>query len=196
MRIVGGNLRGKKLLLPEDKRIRPTSDRTREALFNILGHDGDMRSEHGPLPTEARTLDLFAGTGALGLEALSRGAGHVTFIDNHPDSLKLIGANIRHMNLSRRADILRQDVASLGNTNAPYDLVLMDPPYGADLAMPCILALKEGNWLKPSAIIVIELGVKDMFELPHGFDLLKDRTYGAARLIFLRITPDQYGGTS
>ncbi|WP_340150767.1 16S rRNA (guanine(966)-N(2))-methyltransferase RsmD [uncultured Sneathiella sp.] len=196
MRIVGGNLRGKKLLLPEDKRIRPTSDRTREALFNILGHDRDMRGESGPLPARARALDLFAGTGALGLEALSRGAAHVTFMDNHPDSLKLIGANIRHMNLSRQADILRRDVASPGIASEPYDLVLMDPPYGADLALPSIQALKMGGWLRPGSIIVIELGAKEEFALPNGFDLLKDRTYGAARLIFLRTTADQCGGTS
>src|SRR5690606_34113286 len=98
MRIVGGRYRGRKLLLPEDKRIRPTADRTREALFNILAHDRDMQSEHGQLPRDARVLDVFAGTGALGLEALSRGAGHATFMDNHPGSLKIIRANIQAMN--------------------------------------------------------------------------------------------------
>ncbi|MEX1035450.1 MAG: 16S rRNA (guanine(966)-N(2))-methyltransferase RsmD [Sneathiella sp.] len=196
MRIVGGEFRGKKLLLPEDKRVRPTSDRTREALFNILGHDRDMRSEHGPLPVGARVLDLFAGTGALGLEALSRGAAHVSFLDNHPDSVKLIEANVRNMNLSRCADILRRDASAPGNAGEPYDLILMDPPYGTDLALPSLLALKEGNWLNPGAIVVIELGVKDSMNLPDSFQLLKDRTYGAARLMFLRIAPNQYGGTS
>ncbi len=155
-----------------------------------------MRGESGPLPGGARTLDLFAGTGALGLEALSRGAAHVTFMDNHPDSLKLIGANIWHMSLSRQADILRRDAASPGIAGEPYDLVLMDPPYGADLILPSIRALIMGGWLKPGTIIVIELGAKDEFLLPNGFDLLKDRSYGAARLIFLRTTADQYVGTS
>ncbi|MBL4905837.1 MAG: RsmD family RNA methyltransferase, partial [Sneathiella sp.] len=90
MRIVGGEFRGKLLALPADDRIRPTADRTREALFNILAHGSRYRTDHGPLPIGARVLDIFSGTGALGIEALSRGASHVTFMDNHRDSLKLI----------------------------------------------------------------------------------------------------------
>ena len=186
MRIVGGAFRGKKLLLPDDKRVRPTSDRTREALFNILGHDSEMRTEHGALPIKARVLDIFAGTGALGLEALSRGAEHATFLDNHAASLKLVAANVRHLGVSRQADILSRDGTNPGRAGAPYDLVLMDPPYQEGLALPCLEGLEVGGWLKPGTIIVIELATKEPFEAPDGFDLMKERTYGAARLIFLR----------
>ncbi len=196
MRIVGGRYRGRKLLLPEDKRIRPTADRTREALFNILAHDRDMQSEHGQLPRDARVLDVFAGTGALGLEALSRGAGHVTFMDNHPGSLKIIRANIQAMNFLRESDTLNRDAQRPGKTAEAYDLVLMDPPYGEDIAGAALFALRDNGWLKPRAIVVVELPKNATFPAPDGFEILKDRHYGAARLIFLRHAPDQCDGTS
>ncbi|MAL78655.1 MAG: 16S rRNA (guanine(966)-N(2))-methyltransferase RsmD [Sneathiella sp.] len=196
MRIVGGSKRGKKLLLPQDKRIRPTADRTREALFNILAHDSDMRSDHGPLPQGARVLDVYAGTGALGLEALSRGAAHVTFMDNHPDSLNIIRANIREMGFLRSSDVLNRTALTPGKPGGPYDLVLMDPPYGEGLALPTLQALQENGWLGQRTVIVMELAKKSAFEAPARFDILKDRHYGAARLIFLRQVPDQYDDTS
>jgi 16S rRNA (guanine966-N2)-methyltransferase len=185
MRIVGGEFRGKKLILPEDTRVRPTSDRTREALFNILAHDGQFRTEYGQLPLKARVLDVFAGTGALGLEALSRGAIHATFLDNHAASLKLIAANAQHMGVSRYIDILGRDGANPGQAGEPYDLVLMDPPYQEGLALPCINGLTHGNWLKPGTVIVVELSAKEAFTAPDGVGMVKERKYGAARLIFL-----------
>lgn len=196
MRIVGGEFRGKKLLVPEDNRIRPTADRTREALFNILAHDGDMRGAAGALPRNARVLDIFAGTGALGLEALSRGAAHVTFLENHPDSLKIIQGNLQALGLVRRADILRRDAVNPGKPGAPYDLILMDPPYAQGMVRPCLDALLANGWLAPTAIIVIELSKKEELALPQNLAVIKDRTYGAARLVFVRNEPDQYGGIS
>ncbi|MZR29258.1 16S rRNA (guanine(966)-N(2))-methyltransferase RsmD [Sneathiella litorea] len=196
MRIVGGEFRGKKLLLPADNRVRPTSDRAREALFNILGHDNGMRGQHGPLPRGATVLDAFAGSGALGLEALSRGAAHVTFIDNHADSLKLIEQNVKNMGVQAQCDILRRDALNPGKPGKPCDLVLMDPPYEAGLAGPALSALAKNGWLAPAAVIVIELSTKEKLAIPEGFETLKDRKYGAARLIFLRVDQDQCGGTS
>ncbi|WP_373084623.1 16S rRNA (guanine(966)-N(2))-methyltransferase RsmD [Sneathiella sp.] len=187
MRIVGGKFRGKKLLLPVDKRIRPTSDRTREALFNILAHDGGMRSEFGALPHNARVLDVFAGTGALGLEALSREAKHVTFIDNHPQSLKLIKENVQNISATGAADMLNRDGAKPGIAGEPYDLILLDPPYQGGLVTPCIKGLLAGNWLKPAAVMVVELAAKEAFTAPDTLDLLKERTYGAARLLFFKL---------
>jgi len=187
MRIVGGEFRGKKLALPTDQRIRPTSDRTREALFNILGHDSDCRTDNGPLPLGARVLDIFAGTGALGLEALSRGASHVTFMDNHPDSQKLLRENIRHFNAGRSADILQRDGSNPGQPGTPYDLVLMDPPYNQNLAEPCVQSLLANNWFQDDAVLVIELAAKEAYTPPAEFTLLKDRKYGAARLLFLKL---------
>ena len=196
MRIVGGSFRGKKLLFPEDKRVRPTSDRAREALFNILSHDSEMRQEQGPLPLNSRVLDVFSGTGALGLEALSRGAAHVTFVDNHPDSLKLIEGNVKNMGARQNSDILRRDALNIGRPGAAYDLVLMDPPYKAGLTFPTLISLAEGGWLKPDTVIVIELAAKEKASLPSKFQMLKERTYGAAKLIFLRAEPGQYDDTS
>ncbi|USG62136.1 16S rRNA (guanine(966)-N(2))-methyltransferase RsmD [Sneathiella marina] len=188
MRIVGGEFRGKKLILPTDQRIRPTSDRTREALFNILGHDSNCRTDSGPLPLGVRVLDIFAGTGALGLEALSRGASHVTFVDNHPDSQKLLRENVRHFNVGRSADILQRDGTDPGQPGTPYDLVLMDPPYNQNLAGPCVRSLLTNNWLQDGAVLAIELAAKEKYTPPDEFSVLKDRKYGAARLIFLKLT--------
>ncbi len=196
MRVVGGAFRGKKLRLPEDNRIRPTAERTREALFNILAHDSEMRRADGALPLNARVLDIFAGTGALGLEALSRGAGHVTFLDNHPGSLKLIEGNIKDMGQTRRTDILRRDALHPGKPGAPYDLILMDPPYAQELAHPCMEALISGGWLTTGTIVVIELSKKEKLTLPPSLAMLKDRTYGAARLIFAKNLPGRYDDTS
>jgi 16S rRNA (guanine966-N2)-methyltransferase len=187
MRIVGGEFRGKKLILPNDKRIRPTSDRTREALFNILGHDTDCRTVNGPLPLGARVLDIFAGTGALGLEALSRGAEHVTFMDNHPDSQKLLRENVRQFDALRSTDILQRDGGNPGQPGAPYDLVFLDPPYKQNLAEPCVRSLLTNNWLREGAIVVIELAAKESYAPPPEFSLLKDRKYGAARLLFTKL---------
>ncbi|PHQ70843.1 MAG: 16S rRNA (guanine(966)-N(2))-methyltransferase RsmD [Sneathiella sp.] len=186
MRIVGGEFRGKKLILPDDTRIRPTSDRTREALFNILGHDSHFRTPQGALPLGARVLDIFAGTGALGLEALSRGAAHVTFIDNHPDSLKLIRENVSAIGAARQADVLSRNGSNPGRAGATYDLILMDPPYNEGLAPQCISALKAGGWMSSSTVIVIELAAKETFDLPPDMVTIKERKYGAARLIFLK----------
>lgn len=196
MRIVGGTFRGKKLLLPTDKHVRPTSDRAREALFNILGHDREMRREQGPLPRDAIVLDMFAGTGALGLEALSRGATHVTFIDNRAESLKLVEQNVNNLGARSSTDILRRDAVNPGKPGQPYDLVLMDPPYGEDLAGPALSALAKNGWLKPEAVIMIEVAAKESLNPPTEFKVIKERTYGAAKLIFLRLDPDQCDDTS
>ncbi len=188
MRIVGGDFRGKKLSLPEDNRIRPTADRTREALFNILGHGGDYRTEKGPLPLGARILDVFAGTGALGLEALSRGAAHVTFMDNHPDSLRLIKTNVQVLQGQGKADILNRSGIHPGRASRACDLILMDPPYKKGLESPSLLALAENGWMQPGSIAVIEMASKEVLDPPDGFDLLDNRKYGAARLIILKKT--------
>ena len=187
MRIVGGDARGKKLALPEDKRIRPTADRTREALFNILGHSDVYRTENGPLPRGARVLDAFCGTGALGLEALSRGAGDVIFMDNHHGSLKLTKQNINALDARRQTTVLNKDATNCGRGGPPADLLLMDPPYNLDLAAPALQNLLDTNWLKAGSIAVVELAAKEDFEAPAAFEILDERKYGSARLIFLKV---------
>lgn len=184
MRIVGGTHRGRKLAAPEGREVRPTSDRARESVFNILEHrlEGGLRGR--------TVLDAFAGTGGYGLEALSRGAAHVTFIDNAPASLAAIRANIRALGVERTATVLNQDATRPAPpppaAGAPCSVAFVDPPYLQDLAAPALAALAQRGWLAPDALAVVEVGKKEPFPAPPGFDLLDERVYGAARIVFLR----------
>jgi len=188
MRIVGGEFRGKKLHLPEDNRVRPTADRTREALFNILAHGSDYRTDEGPLPLQAEVLDVFAGTGALGIEALSRGAAHVIFMDNHAGSLKLVRQNVTAIQAQKKSTLLNRDGTKPGKAGHPVDLVLMDPPYSEGLEQQSLVSLRDGGWLREGTIIVVEQAVKEKLEIPNGFEELDNRKYGAARLVILKNT--------
>ena len=210
MRIVAGRHRGRRLEAPAGMAVRPTADRTREALFNILtqgklpwrgpvgrqgvggqgvaeqgaeGHDSERRGN--PL-AGARALDAFAGTGALGLEALSRGAAFVTFMENQAAALAACRNNIALLEETARSQALRCDVLRPPPAPAPCDLVLMDPPYNQGLAAPALAALEAAGWLAPGALAVVELMAKEPLALPEGFEALDERKYGKARLVFLR----------
>ncbi len=185
MRIVGGRFKGRRLESPADRRIRPTSDRAREALFNLLGH-GPYGGPAGPMPIGRDVLDVFAGSGALGLEALSRGARHISFIENAPDALRLLKQNSDGMATEDDIAVVRRDATRPGPAPRAHDLVLMDPPYHSGLAYPALAALVSEGWLSEDGIIAIELAKDEAFETPSGFDLLEDRRYGAARLVILR----------
>lgn len=186
MRIVGGSLRGLKLAEVEGGGIRPTSDRTREALFNILAHNAEFATDAGPAPAGIDVLDVFAGTGALGLEALSRGAASVAFIENAPAARKVLEANIARARGAMAARVLNADATDPGRARGDFDLVLMDPPYGKGLAEQALAALGRGGWLADGALIVMETDRRDSLDLPDGFELLEERTYGRARLHFIR----------
>ncbi len=202
MRIVGGRHRGRRLEAPGGMALRPTADRTREALFNILcqgkldwrptgetGGGGEMPAHNLPAGNPlagARVLDAFAGTGALGLEALSRGAVFVTFMENQAPALNACQLNIEALGEAARAELLRGDVLRPPHPKAPCDLVLMDPPYNQDLAPPALAALQAAGWLAPGALATIELMAKEPFTPPTGFETLDERKYGKARLVFLR----------
>jgi 16S rRNA (guanine966-N2)-methyltransferase len=181
MRIVAGRHRGRRLAAPEGLAVRPTGDRTREALFNILGQG------HKGLPAlaGARVLDAFAGTGALGLEALSRGAAEVSFIENQPAAIATLERNIRSLEEEERTEVLRADALRAPRTSYAADIVLMDPPYGQGLAEPAIGALAGAGWIGPATLIVVELMAKEPFEPPAGFTVRDQRKYGKARLVFL-----------
>lgn len=181
MRIVGGKHKGRTLVAPDGKVARPTADRAREALFNILAHSDLVDLEN------ARVIDCFAGAGGLGLEALSRGASQVTFVENHPQSLKAIRDNLAA--LKENADIIRADATRLPKATAPCTLALADPPYHSDLAGPCLIALAAQGWLAPAALVVVEVAAKEVFIPPSGFSTHDERIYGAARLIFLTYHP-------
>ncbi len=210
MRIVAGRHRGRRLEAPAGMAVRPTADRTREALFNILtqgklpwrapvggqgaggqgavgqGTDGQGAEPRAKALAGARALDAFAGTGALGLEALSRGAAFVTFMENQAAALAACRNNIDLLEETARAQALRCDVLRPPPAPAPCDLVLMDPPYNQGLAAPALAALEASGWLAPGALAVVELMAKEPFAPPEGFEALDERKYGKARLVFLR----------
>lgn len=178
MRVVGGSLKRRALAAPEGLDVRPTSDRAREALFNILDH-----REGRPL-RGARVLDVFAGSGALGIEALSRGAAHCTFIETLPQALAAIRLNLGKLGIAAQATVIARDAAHPGKSDAePASLVLLDPPYRSGLAGPALMALLDGGWISPGALISIEVAAKEDFEAPGGFDVLDERRYGAARVV-------------
>lgn len=183
MRIVAGKHRGRRIAAPPGKAVRPTSERAREALFNILAHG---RFASAPAFEDARVLDVFAGTGAFGLEALSRGACFATFIENDRDARETLAANIKTLGEGARTRLLVADATTPPRADGPYDLVFLDPPYRSGLAAPALEALSRIGWLGPEALVIVELAAREDFEAPAGFDLLEERRYGAGRLVFLR----------
>lgn len=179
MRIVAGRLKGRGLLGPKTMAIRPTSDRLRETLFNILAH------AHGDPVAGARVLDLFAGTGALGLEALSRGASHALFVDEAAEARALIRANVEALGLTGVTRLFRRDATRLGPIGPmpPFTLMFCDPPYGRGLAERALRAAGEGGWLAPGAIVVVEEAAEAELALPQGFTLLERRAQGDSQLV-------------
>ena len=181
MRIVGGRHKGRRLTAPEGLAVRPTSDRTREALFNIL-EGGRM----GASLEGARVLDAFAGTGALGLEALSRGAREVVFMESLAAARAALGRNIEALDEEDRTEVLGADVLRPPAAGSPAAIVLMDPPYGQGMAGPAIEALRTSRWIGGDSLVVVELLAGEAFEAPADMAIVDQRKYGKARLVFLR----------
>lgn len=186
MRIISGKHRGRALRVPRGSDIRPTADRVREAMFNILEHGVDWEGIDG-----ARVIDAFAGTGACGLEALSRGAALGVFIDNDAGALAAIRRNAATMGEANTITLLQLDATRLPSppmaAGAPCAAAFIDPPYGSGLAVPALQGLASKRWLGPGAIAVVEVGAREPLFVPPGFTVLDERTYGAAKLIFLRL---------
>jgi len=182
MRIVGGRLGGRTLAAPKSQNVRPTSDRLREALFNILTHGYD-----DPI-TGARVLDLFAGTGALGLEAISRGAAFALLIDDGAEARALIRQNVEALGLGGVTRIFRRDATKLGavHPNEPFGLVFLDPPYRKGLAEKSLASLRDGGWLAPGALVIVEEATDAAFAAPHGYAEIERRRYDDTEFIFLR----------
>ncbi|HEX9905855.1 MAG TPA: 16S rRNA (guanine(966)-N(2))-methyltransferase RsmD [Propylenella sp.] len=182
MRVVGGRLRGRALAGPRSRAIRPTGDRLRESLFNILFHAYGL-----PRP-DTRVLDLFAGTGALGLEAISRGAAQALFVETGVEGRGLIRTNIEALGLTGATRILRRDATDLGRAGTifPFDLVFCDPPYGKGLGEKALASAAAGGWLKPGALCVLEEREGVEVEIPDGFTLLDRRATGDSQLVFIR----------
>jgi 16S rRNA (guanine966-N2)-methyltransferase len=183
MRIVGGRLGGRTLAAPKSQAIRPTSDRLRESLFNILAHG------YGDPITGARVLDLFAGTGALGLEAMSRGAAFALFIDDGAEARALMRQNVEALGLGGVTRIFRRDATRLGavHPNAPFGLVFLDPPYRRGLAEKSLESLRDGGWLMPDALVIVEEAADAGFAAPQGFAEIERRRYDDTEFTFLRV---------
>jgi 16S rRNA (guanine966-N2)-methyltransferase len=186
MRVTSGSLGGRVLIAPEDARVRPTSDKVRQAVFNILAHN-DFGG--GFSLADARVADLFAGTGALGIEALSRGASFCLFVDDSAESRGLIRQNVEALGLTGITKIWRRDATDLGPINTgsggPFDLVFLDPPYREQLIARCLESLHDGEWLAPGAIIVAEMAEEEPIPETAGFRQLDERIYGTTRVLFL-----------
>lgn len=182
MRIVGGKNRGRRLIAPKGIGTRPTSDRIREAIFNILAHGMQLDLDG------CQVLDLFAGTGALGFEALSRGAGSVQFIENSNTAIELIRANAGALG-EDAVTVVRADVRRLGAapvSDDPAGLVFLDPPYGVGLIPAALEVLAGPNWLADGAVLVIETGRDESIALRGAFEMMEERNYGATKISFAR----------
>lgn len=187
MRIVGGRFKGRTLAAPHHEGTRPTSDRVRESVFNILTHGLDAPPLEG-----AKVIDLFAGTGALGLEAISRGADYALFVEENADARGLIRRNIEAMGLQGITRIFRRDATRLGTAGPRdrYTYAFLDPPYGKGLGEKALQSLREGGWLTPGAIAVLEEHAGVDVQLPPGYELLQRRTYGDTTVHFVRLTSE------
>lgn len=184
MRIVGGEFKGRSIRTPEGQETRPTSDRARESIFNILTH-----APWSPSLKGARIIDLFAGSGALGLEAMSRGGAFCLFVETNATARGCIRNNIEAFSLYGSTRIHRRSATDLGarpaNLGAPFDLAFLDPPYNADLVGPTVVQLTSGGWITPDAVIVAETGANEPPLALSGWLVLDERVYGAARVSFL-----------
>ena len=184
MRIVAGAHKGRAITTPKGRGTRPTSDRVREAVFNVL--------EHAPWSSGLagrRVIDLFAGSGALGFEALSRGAAFALFVETDAAARGAIRENAETLDVLGVTRVHRRDAAALGAKPAglgdPFDFAFLDPPYGKDLAPKALARLREGGWLAEDARLVAEIGADDVLETTEGFEIVDRREYGAAQMVFL-----------
>jgi 16S rRNA (guanine966-N2)-methyltransferase len=185
MRIVSGRFRGRAIVAPPGQSTRPTSDRARQALFDMLAH-----AAWAPDLDGARVIDLFAGSGGLGLEALSRGAGFCLFVETDEAARGAIRENIDTLGLFGETRVHRRDATDLGQRPASaggaFDIAFLDPPYGKSLGERAIAELVEGGWITPEALLVFERGADEPDPVVPGFELIEDRNWGAARVVFLR----------
>lgn len=191
MRIAAGRHKGRKLAAPKGRNTRPTADRVRASIFDILHHAAWEQGGNDFFIMNSTVLDVFAGTGALGLEALSRGAEHAVFIERDRAALEACRGNVESLNESGSAEIMRMDAAKLSarpEAIAPRGLVFLDPPYGSGLGEKALARLADGGWLAPGAICVLEEGAQQPETLPGGYAELQNRAWGDTRARFLQFT--------
>jgi 16S rRNA (guanine966-N2)-methyltransferase len=183
MYVIAGKHRGRRIEAPEGRAIRPTASRTREAVFNILSH-GRYAGENPLL--QGYVADIFCGSGAMGLEAFSRGAAGVTFVDKSKESLEAAEYNLRHFGEQPRARLIRADSSMLPPAPMPHDILFIDPPYNTGLATGALNTARSGGWLKPEGVAVVEQAIKEDAIIPEGWEELDNRKYGNTRILILR----------
>ena len=178
-RIVAGIHRGRRLNMPKGKDVRPTTDRMRERLFSMLMHS------RYPDIIDARVADLYAGTGALGLEALSRGAAHTTFVEKARSSVDIVNSNIALLKLEKETKVISGSARTLPKAVAPFDFIFMDPPYRQGHVTPTLESILDSNWLAEDGVIICELATDDDSVFPDALDVIDERTQGQQRIVFL-----------
>ena len=185
LKIIAGKHRGRNVRTKESKAVRPTSGKARGAIFNILMHRHFTGIEDSPVVDQS-VIDLFFGTGALGLEALSRGAAHVTFIDGSADSISLARENARSMGEEANTAFIRSDSTVLPSARRQCSLAFLDPPYDSGLAAKSLTSLDRQGWLLPSAVAVVEISARENLVPPENFILTDERKYGNSKIVFLQ----------
>lgn len=187
MRVIAGRFRGRALVAPSGLSTRPTADRVRQALFDVLSH-----APFAPDLNGARVMDLFAGSGALGIEAISRGAAFCLFVETDEQARGAIRTNLDALGLIGSGRVHRRDATDLGqrpaSDGAPFDIAFLDPPYGKGLGEAALAGLLAGGWLASGAIAVLERGADDARTDVEGFELLAEREWGPARVLFLKVS--------
>lgn len=182
--VIAGKYRGKKLRTKASASIRPTGSRARGAVFNILMHGKFGTHENSPL-IDKSVIDLFCGTGALGIEALSRGAAHVTFVDQSSESIALVRENVAHMQAESNVHFIRSDSTALPVARTSCHLAFLDPPYNSGLAVKSLASLDTQGWLENGAIAVVELSKKEHLTPPEHYTIFDEREYGNTKIVFL-----------
>ena len=179
MRIISGALKGRRLHTPKGSETRPTSDRLRESIFNILIH------RWPELLAGARVADIFAGSGAMGIEALSRGADYAVFVEKHSAGRKLVSSNLEGLDIAMKAQVIEGDARRLPPVDKPFDLIFMDPPYRRGLGEAALVALIKAGWLLPDTMVVLEAAADERLGIPTEFETVDRRLQGDSQVIFL-----------
>jgi 16S rRNA (guanine966-N2)-methyltransferase len=188
MRIIAGKHRGRRIESPDSYAIRPTSSRTREAVFNILTHGEYVEPGNSPL-IDQHILDICCGTGAFGLEALSRGAAKVTFIDKQRDALKLARHNAEKFGESERSTFLPYDATNLPKSIKAYALAYVDPPYKEGLVPKMLVSMAKVGWVNQDSLIITEQDSKYPFDIPEQFEIIREKDYSKTKVLFLKLAP-------
>jgi len=181
--IISGHFRGIRLAQPPTTITRPTAQRTREAIFNILSHNPSFSL------IGTRVMDIFAGSGAMGLEAISRGASHVTFVEKHPQAIEILKQNVHKLDVESSCTLLSLPIQRLPQAQQPVDLVFIDPPYKENLETISLEILQQCGWLHATTLILMETAAASPWQAPATFQLMEERHYGAARISFLNPSP-------